>query len=459
MSTAGEPAADGGRVYQDDEAVPTADEVQSKVAADVPYGLTVAAGWSWRVLLVLIMAGAAVWLFSHISILVIPLLIAALLATLLHPMHAQMLRLRIPAVLSALMCIVFLLALVIGLMTLAGQQLVVGFADMSGRVIEGVNGLIAWVQSFGITTDQWTSVLDDLINAARNNSQAIVSGALGFGTTAGNIVAGIVMALFALIFFLLDGNRIWTFLLNFVPRRHRRALDGAGRAGWSSLGSYVRVQIFVAFIDAVGIGFGAYLLNVPLAMPLGVLVFLGAFIPIVGAVLTGAVAVILALMANGPVNALLMLLVVLAVQQIESSILQPLVMGKAVRMHPLAVFLAVAAGTSVLGLVGAVFAVPVMAFVNAAVRYLSARPWEQHRGEAAGIPVDENTDSTFRERAAALEDRFLPQLRYVRKRGSTDDGVDEGGADEPDAAYQTSQTDQTDQTDTTNTTKTEGERP
>lgn len=131
----------------------------------------------------------------------------------------------------------------------------------------------------------------------------------------------------------------------------------------------------MAFVDAVGIGVGAWLLGVPLAMPLGVLVFLGSFIPIVGAVLTGAVAVLLALVANDWVNALLMLAVVLGVQQLESNVLQPLVMGKAVNLHPLAVFLAVAAGTATMGLVGAVFAVPVMAFINEFIKYLARKPW------------------------------------------------------------------------------------
>src|SRR5699024_9708810 len=155
----------------------------------------------------------------------------------------------------------------------------------------------------------------------------------------------------------------------------RRAVDGAGYAGWGALGSYVRVQIFVAFVDAVGIGIGAWLLGVPLAMPLGVLVFLGSFIPIVGAVLTGAVAVLLALVANDWVNALLMLAVDLGVQQLESNLLQPLVMVKAVIHLPLAVCLAVVAGTATMGLIGAVFALPIMAFINEFIKYLSRKPW------------------------------------------------------------------------------------
>ena len=147
----------------------------------------------------------------------------------------------------------------------------------------------------------------------------------------------------------------------------------------------------MAFVDALGIGLGAWLLGVPLAMPLGVLVFLGSFIPIVGAVLTGAVAVLLALVANDWANALLMLAVVLGVQQLESNVLQPLIMGKAVNLHPLAVFLAVAAGTATMGLIGAVFAVPVMAFINEFVKYLSRKPWLKDPDPGTGVLRDPTT--------------------------------------------------------------------
>ena len=133
----------------------------------------------------------------------------------------------------------------------------------------------------------------------------------------------------------------------------------------------------MAFVDAVGIGLAAFFLGVPLAFPLAVLVFLSSFVPIIGALLSGAVAVLLALVANGPINAVLMLAAVLLVQQIESHLLQPLVMGKAVSLHPLAVVLAVAVGTTLLGIVGAVFAVPALAVLNTVIRYLAGRQWEQ----------------------------------------------------------------------------------
>lgn len=346
-----------------------------RVDRDVPYGLTVAAAWSWRVIVVLVMTGALIWLLSHVSLLVIPVIVAALLATLLSPLYRGMTRLKVPPILSSLLCVLLLIVVVLGLLTLSGQQLALGFADMSEQLGQGIEAGRRWLESTGIEMP-WQqggdggSGLQDILNTVRENSSAIMGGAVSFGSTAGNLLAGTVMALFTLIFFLYDGRRIWTFLLGFVPRAHRTAIDTAGLSGWKAVGSYVRVQIFVAFVDAVGIGLGAWILGVPLAFPLAVLVFLASFVPMVGAVLTGALAVVLALITNGLLNAVLMLLVVLAVQQLESNVLQPLVMGKAVSLHPLAVFLAVAGGSAVLGLVGAVFAVPLLAFLNAFVRGL-----------------------------------------------------------------------------------------
>lgn len=377
MTTSPTPSQDNVPVDGSEPQASISARVQDKLARDVPYGIVIAAAWSWRILLIITMTAVAFWLLSHVSLLIIPILIAALLATLLQPAHRLLLKLKFPPVLSSLTLTVGLVLVVVALLTLAGQQLAAGFATMQASVSAGIRDFVALVESWGLNLERinYQDLLNDLGGTLQDNSGAILSGALGFGSTATNIGAGIVLALFSLIFFLKDGPKIWSFLLNFVPRIHRRAVDGAGYAGWGALGSYVRVQIFVAFVDAAGIAGGAWLLGVPLAMPLGVLVFLGSFIPIVGAVLTGAVAVLLALVANGWGNALLMLAVVLLVQQLESNVLQPLVMGKAVNLHPLAVFLAVSAGIATLGLVGAVFAVPILAFVNEFIKYLSRKPW------------------------------------------------------------------------------------
>ncbi|MCK6094708.1 AI-2E family transporter [Micrococcus sp. EYE_162] len=344
---------------------------QTKINKDVPYGLTVAAAWSWRIVAIIV-GLAVVWhLASFVSLIIIPLLVAALLATLLAPVYEALRKGGVTKVLASLLCVLLLILVVVGLAALAGQQVVQGFADLSERLGQAVDGAVAWLGTMGVNTQISSESLDSMWQTIRDHSGAVMDSALSFGTTAANIGTGVFIALFTLIFFLYDGDRIWRFLLLFVPKAHRHTADRAGRSGWRSLGSYVRVQILVAFIDAVGIGLGALLLGVPLPIPLAVLVFLASFIPMVGAVVSGGLAVLLALMANGPVNALLMLGVVILVQQLESNVLQPLVMGKAVALHPLAVFLAVATGSTVMGLVGAVFSVPLLAFVNSFIRGLS----------------------------------------------------------------------------------------
>ncbi|TFI01153.1 AI-2E family transporter [Micrococcus lylae] len=403
-----------------------------RVDRDVPYGLTVAAAWSWRVIVILFMAGVLIWLLSHVSLLVIPVIVAGLLATLLSPVYRWMVGMRTPPILASLLCVLLLIVVVLGLLFLSGQQLAVGFADMSEQVGQGIEAGRRWLESTGIPMP-WQegnggSSVQDILNTVRENSSTIMGGAITFGSTAANLLAGTVMALFTLIFFLYDGGRIWAFMLRFVPAARRNAIDNAGHSGWRALGSYVRVQIFVAFVDAVGIGLGAWLLGVPLAFPLAVLVFLASFIPMVGAVLTGALAVLLALITNGMWNAVFMLLVVLLVQQLESNVLQPLVMGKAVSLHPLAVFLAVAGGSTVLGLVGAVFAVPLLAFVNAFVRGLQGDgPHVGVDDEALTLePGDEarRPDPDGQDRSVRREEALVASHGIAAEEAAVDAGID-----------------------------------
>lgn len=344
---------------------------------EVPFGMRVAAEWGIRFLIIIVASGVLLWLLSFVTLLIIPLMVAALLATLLQPVHKFMIRHGVHPGASAAISILGFLGLIVGSLYLVGQQLVSGFAEMWDQVVEGWNKFMGWLGDgpLHISTEQIDLAITDFVEMIQNNQSTLWSGAVSFGSTAGNFGAGLILSLFALLFFLLHGAKIWRFLMNFVPRQHRTAIEGSGYAGWESLGTYVRVQVFVAAVDAVGIGLGAFFLGVPFALPLGVLVFLGSFIPIVGAVLTGAIAVLLALIANGWINALIMLGVVLFVQQVESNVLQPLVMGKAVQLHPLAVVLAVTGGTTLAGIVGAVFAVPLLALANRMVQYLAKREW------------------------------------------------------------------------------------
>ena len=187
------------------------------------------------------------------------------------------------------------------------------------------------------------------------------------------IVTGALLVLFTLIFFLHGGRNIWQFVTKIFPENVQERVRDAGRAGFQSLIGYVRATFLVALVDAVGIGTGLAIMGVPLALPLASLVFLGAFIPLVGAVVAGFLAVIVALLAKGFIYALITLGLIIAVQQLEGHVLQPLVMGRAVSIHPLAVVLAIAAGAVLAGIIGALLAVPTVAFLNSAVRVLAAR--------------------------------------------------------------------------------------
>ncbi|MGO2808040.1 MAG: AI-2E family transporter [Glutamicibacter arilaitensis] len=359
--------------------VPRADSTDFQSAEDMPYAVRMAAAWAWRFLIVVAALGVLVWALSKISLLVIPVLVSALLAGLLSPVvNAMNSRLAVPRGLAVGITLIGFFALVTAGLSLAGQRLTAGFNALWTQALAGIEQVQNWLFNgpLKLTNDDLQSVLDDTLAQLRGNATNILSEAISWTSAIGQILTGTLLAIFALIFLLLDGRKIGLFLINLLPRRARPAMDGALTRGWASLVSYVRVQMVVAMIDAIGIGLGAFFLGVPLAMPLGVLVFIGSFIPIVGALITGALAVLLALVANGWINALIMLAVVLLVQQAESNILQPLIMGKAVSLHPLAVVLAVAGGTMLADIPGALFAVPLLAVLNAVIRYLSHRSWE-----------------------------------------------------------------------------------
>ena len=219
--------------------------------------------------------------------------------------------------------------------------------------------------------------LDEYIDAGQNwineNTQTLTSGAVSTAGTVVELFTGALLVLFATFFFLRDGQRIWRFIVGLFPINARWRVDDAGRASWMTLVAYVRATVLVAFIDAVGIGIFLVLFDIPFAFALAALVFLGAFIPIVGATLSGAVAILVALVDSGWVTALIIFGVVIGVQQLEGNVLQPLIMGRAVAIHPLAVVLAVTAGVVLAGIVGALVAVPLIAVLNTAVRRLARR--------------------------------------------------------------------------------------
>lgn len=359
----------------------SAEEIaHSRIQAEaVPYvapGLKLAAAWSWRSLVVLIAIGVAFWLLAKISSVVLPVLIALLLTALLAPFTNWMVKKGLPRVAAALTAFLGFIVVVSGLFTLVGQQIYSGMPDLVDQVITGFSGISDWLASrpFGLDASTVSGYMNDSLDAAtnffQNNSSQLLGGALQATSSVGTFLTGAAVCLFATFFFLYDGEKIFRWAMRLLPLPAQPVATGASERGWTTLVQYVRVQVLVAGVDAIGIGIGAAFLGIPLVIPMTVLVFLASFVPVVGAIASGVVAVLVALVSSGPVSALIMLGVVIAVQQIESQVLQPFLMGKAVSVHPLAVILAVTGGGFLFGIVGALFAVPMVAVLNTVVTYI-----------------------------------------------------------------------------------------
>jgi predicted PurR-regulated permease PerM len=351
------------------------------VADTLPDGMKIAGAWSWRILAI---AGVLVvfgLLIIQLRDIVIPLMIAVLVAALLVPIVQFLVRHHWPKALAVAVGLLGAIVVISGLIYLIVWQIRQGYGDIQDRSIVAYEEFQDWLNvTFGINSSEFNGYLDDAWTAIQADSSTLWSGALTVGTTAGHFLVGVLLVLFATLFILIDGKGIWNWVVRLFPRKARAAVDGSGHAGWITLTTFVKVQIFVAFVDAVGIGLGAFILGLPfggfpLVIPITIAVFLGSFIPVVGAVVTGSIAIFVALVYLGPWQALIMLGIVLLVQQVEGHILQPLVMGAAVKVHPLAVVFAVAAGSGVAGIIGALFAVPLVATLNVMVTYIASGRW------------------------------------------------------------------------------------
>jgi len=359
-------------------AAPPADEA-------VPPALKVAAAYSWRILVIVGVIAVLVFVIMQFRDIVVPFFVAVLLAALLVPFMNFLVRKGWPRWLAIVVAMVGTLAVIAGLIVLVVLQVRAGYPDLQAQSVEAYDNLKAWLLAspLQLTEADISAYLGQAWEAIQRDSSALVSGLMSVGTTAGHVLAGFLLTLFATLFFLIDGKGVWRWIVGLFPRRSRPAVDGAGQAGWITLTTFVKVQIFVAAVDAIGIGAGAWILGLffggfPLVIPIAVAVFLGSFIPVVGALISGALAVFVALVYLGPIPAVMMLGIVLLVQQVEGHILQPLVMGTAVKVHPLAVVFAVAAGGFIAGIPGALFAVPVIAVLNVVVKYIAAGEWRTH---------------------------------------------------------------------------------
>lgn len=330
--------------------------------------------YAWAIIGVTAVVVLVALVISRLSIVVIPLVIALFPAAVLTPLAVRLRARGLRDALVAALLVIGTLLVISGIFTVLVPVVSGQIDDISDQVTQGIDDLRAFLARgpFGLAPIN----LNDLIDQARKNIQSVDISSEAVGTVAeraGRFLTGLIVFILALFFYLKDGPSMSAWLRRQFPRGLRHDASAVGHLVWTTIGSYFRGQLLVALIDATGITIGLLILRVPLALPIGVLILFGSLFPVVGALVTGFVAVIIALATQGPVSALIVLGIVLGVQQLEGHILQPMILGRATDLHPLAVVAALIAGGTLFGILGAFLAVPVVASAWRTISYLRER--------------------------------------------------------------------------------------
>lgn len=342
--------------------------------AHIPWGYDLAAAWAWRFIVITAAGLIVLYGINFFSEILFPVAIALFIAALTAPLVNVFEDAGLPRKLAALLVVIGGLVVVGVLLTFVGQQISSGAGDLSQKVADGLGEIRNWLQTGPLHAsnsqiNHWIGKAQDYITKQGGD---IPGKASALGLAVGRILTAFFIVLFSTYFFLADGQLIWSWLVRFFPRAARERADTSGRVAWVSLTQFVRATMMVAGTDAIGIMVIALILKVPLVSAIGVLVFIGAFVPLIGAFASGTVAVLVALVAHGPVVALIMLGGVVLVQQIEAHVLQPFLMGRLVSVHPLGVILGITAGVIAAGIPGALVAVPLVAALNAVGQHLAS---------------------------------------------------------------------------------------
>ncbi|GAA1398818.1 AI-2E family transporter [Luteococcus peritonei] len=347
---------------------------QAAQPAEVPHGIQLAAGWIWRLLVI----GAGLFAFwrilGHLSEVVIPLMVALLLCAALWPVKSFLQRRGLPRWLAVTLSLLLLVGLVVGIFALVGTQIAEQSSSLADAAVQSYQQFMNWLGNgpLHLQQAQIESYTDKVVEWAKGQQSAAADYAAAAGTQASHFFAGTALALFALFYFLFEGRSMARTGFQLVPRGQRARIEDACLRGWTALVSYVRAAVIVAAVDGAGAGLGALLVGSNLWLAIGALTFICAFVPLLGAFVSGLVATSVVLLTLGFWKAIIMLVVFVAVMEIEAHGLQPFLLGKAVSIHPLAVLYGIAIGTIVGGILGALFAVPLMAFGNAFIRALAS---------------------------------------------------------------------------------------
>lgn len=342
----------------------------------VPRTLAIATAWSWRILIVGAAILAVTYLTMQLRLVFLPVFLALFFTALLRPVSEQLKLFGSPPLLAALSSVILMVAVLTGIAAWVVPQFIAEFQELGDDIVLGFENASAWLVegSPGISQEQLDRWVDSVVAQVQGSSDQIAGGVLSGAQVAVELLLGLGISLVVTFFFLKDGERIWNGIVSLFSPSKQADVEEMGSRAWTTLAGYLRGMTIVALADSVFIGIALVLLEVPGALALAVLIFFGAYVPIAGAIVTGALAVVIALIANGLVSALIVLGVVVAVQQLESNFLQPYVVGRAVQVHPVAILLGVTAGAVLGGVIGAFIAVPIVAVVTRVAGYIRERP-------------------------------------------------------------------------------------
>ncbi|MDQ6838915.1 MAG: AI-2E family transporter [Actinomycetota bacterium] len=371
--------------------------------ADYPgLALRTAAAYSWRILVVGALGYFVLRLLSHLMTAVVPFAVALLVTALLRPVLVFLRHRGVPRLLATVLAVLSAVIVLGGLVTVV----ILGATHQAPQLGNEINRLIPHVKSWletgplhvdATTVNNFSRTLTDTVST---HSSEVASTAVSTGKTIVDVVTGFVLAIFVTIFLLYDGEGIWEFCTRAAPTTVRSRVDAAGRAAWSTLSHYVRGTLIVAVYHGVVVGIVLAALGVPLVLPLAVLVALGSFIPLIGAVVFGLLAIGVAGLSHGVVAVIIVTAVLILDNQVEAHVLQPFVVGRYVRIHPLGVVLGLTVGALLLGVFGAIIVVPLIACINATVRSLLGSRTPELAMDPHGR--DDDTD-----RAPASEEREI----------------------------------------------------
>jgi predicted PurR-regulated permease PerM len=345
-------------------------------ARAIPWPVRVAAALSWRLLLIIAAVGVVAWILGQLAPVTVPVGIALLASGLFAPLVERLVRWRVPRGLATMIAIIVGFAVVGGVFTLIISTVLANLPQLQGQLAASLDTINNWLQHgpLRLSQAQLQRLLNDATNTIKGNTSELPTRALSTAAAVGSILTETLLTLFTLIFFLYGGAQVWRFALRIIPGGIRDQVDVAGRRGFASLVAYVRATVAVAVVDASCIGVGIWVVGVPLAAPLAALIFIGAFVPIIGAVIAGVVAVLVALVAKGFLAAVVVVAILVGVMQLEGHVLQPFLLGRAVRLHPLGVVIAIALGVEIAGIIGALLGVPLLAVIKSAIGSLLHDP-------------------------------------------------------------------------------------